>query len=370
MTGVVSANPIPLNIAQANNYISTAATSRGLDPGAVRSVEAQEGGSGRVGDAGTSFGPFQLHEGGALPNSIPLGSAQSWAWSQPGINYALDGMSRVGAAGLKGNSAISTIVSKFERPANPQAETANAERVYTTISGNPLGAGTLTASSPTVGQAGKVGYAPTPQKPVQATSISGGANSNAIVAWALNNSKNLLDGKAGSSISGLTQAIAKDSTNALLAAHQDAQPINQLKPTKSLPHGPVYTTPTGGVTPLDQKAIALTKEYLGTPYKWAGDQPGGFDCSGLLQYVWGKQGVTIPRTTYQQYQSGSPVSKANLRPGDAVFFKGSDPEGNLPGHVGMYIGGGKFIDAPYTGQSVRIDNLSTRTDYVGARRYA
>lgn len=345
------ANPLPLNINRANTLITQGALARGLDPSAVHSVEHMEGGSGRVGDNGTSFGPFQLHSGGALPRSIPLGSAQSWAWSQAGIGYALDSMLKVGAGGLKGNAAVSTIVNKFERPANPQAEVAGAEGVYDSIAGTPAGAGALVTASPgkSVGQ---------PAAQMQA----GTANSSAIIQWALNNSKNLMNGQVGTSVSGLNDAI--------LHGIQNAQPINQLKPTKSLPHDPLITTTNGKVSPLDQKAINLTKEYLGTPYKWGGEQPGGFDCSGLLQYVWGKQGVSIPRTTYDQFKAGQAVSRGALQPGDAVFFKGSDSQDGLPGHVGMYIGGGKFIEAPHTGANVQISSLSNRTDYQGARRYA
>jgi cell wall-associated NlpC family hydrolase len=125
----------------------------------------------------------------------------------------------------------------------------------------------------------------------------------------------------------------------------------------------------GKMTPHDARAINLARQYLGTPYVWGGEKPGGFDCSGLLQFIWAKQGVKIPRTTYDQWQAGAQVGKKGLRPGDAVFFRGSDARGNLPGHVGIYIGGGKFIEAPHTGAVVRISKLAGRKDYVGARRY-
>lgn len=123
-------------------------------------------------------------------------------------------------------------------------------------------------------------------------------------------------------------------------------------------------------TTRDQKAVALVKEYLGTPYVWGGSTPKGFDCSGLLQYVWGKQGIQIPRTSFEQFLSGTKVSRGQLRVGDAVFFKGSDSKNGLPGHVGMYVGGGRFIEAPHSGATVRISTLAGRTDYVGARRFA
>lgn len=116
-------------------------------------------------------------------------------------------------------------------------------------------------------------------------------------------------------------------------------------------------------------AIATVKEAIGTPYVWGGAKPGGFDCSGLLQYAWGKAGVKIPRVTYDQWKAGAAVGRGQLKPGDAVFFRGSDSKGGLPGHVGMYVGGGKFIEAPRTGETVHVSNLAGRTDYMGARRY-
>ena len=118
-----------------------------------------------------------------------------------------------------------------------------------------------------------------------------------------------------------------------------------------------------------QFVVNQSRQYLGTPYVWGGSKPGGFDCSGLLQYVWGKAGVSIPRTTYQQFTTGVAVDKSQLQPGDAVFFTGSDPKGGLPGHVGIYIGGGKIIEAPHTGASVEVSSLAGRSDFVGARRY-
>lgn len=120
-------------------------------------------------------------------------------------------------------------------------------------------------------------------------------------------------------------------------------------------------------TSLEASAVGLAKEYLGTPYVWGGEKPGGFDCSGLVQYVWGKLGVGVPRTTYEQFKTGMSV-KGNLQPGDAVFFH---PGPNGPEHMGMYIGGGKFIEAPHTGANVRISELKSRmSDYMGARRFA
>ena len=111
-----------------------------LDPRAVLAIASHEGLGGGIGDNGTSFGPFQLHYGGAYPSNVaPTGSpqaSQAWAWSPQGINYALGQINQV-AGGLTGYNAISNISRRFERPANPAAEIADAASKYNTILGAP-----------------------------------------------------------------------------------------------------------------------------------------------------------------------------------------------------------------------------------------
>ena len=112
----------------------------------------------------------------------------------------------------------------------------------------------------------------------------------------------------------------------------------------------------------------MAKKYLNTPYVWGGATPKGFDCSGLMQYVYKQNGINISRTSQEQFKNGTAIDKSNLQPGDLVFFKGSDGTASAPGHVGMYIGNNQYIRAPKTGDVVKISNLSGRGDYVGARR--
>lgn len=114
------------------SLIRQGATQRQLDPLAVLAVAGQEGLSGGIGDAGTSFGPFQLHWGGAYPSHAPQGNptaAQAWATSPAGVSYALDKIASV-ARGLTGRAAIDAIVHKFERPADPAGEAARAWASY------------------------------------------------------------------------------------------------------------------------------------------------------------------------------------------------------------------------------------------------
>ncbi|HUY30728.1 MAG TPA: NlpC/P60 family protein [Acidimicrobiales bacterium] len=102
-------------------------------------------------------------------------------------------------------------------------------------------------------------------------------------------------------------------------------------------------------------AVATAEKYLGTPYVWGGATPSGFDCSGLVQYVYAQLGVSLPRTSEQQATAGAPVaSLAQAQPGDLVFYAGSDGTASSPGHVGIYVGNGEMVDAPQTGSVVSL----------------
>jgi cell wall-associated NlpC family hydrolase len=123
------------------------------------------------------------------------------------------------------------------------------------------------------------------------------------------------------------------------------------------------------VTPAIRSIVSGAVAYLGTPYAWGGESPSGFDCSGLAQFLYAKAGVSIPRTTYAQFQTGTVVAPNQLQAGDLVFFKGSDSRNGLPGHVGIYVGNGQFIEAPHTGSVVKVSTLAGYPGYMGARRY-
>jgi hypothetical protein len=128
------------NQAALTSYVDAVAPTYGLDPRAVLAVASQEGLSGKIGDNGTSFGPWQLHKGGEYPATAPQSQqeANEWAWSVKGVNYALKRMSNV-ARGKSGSAAIVAIVDKFERPANKAAEIAGAERDYAEAASGKVG---------------------------------------------------------------------------------------------------------------------------------------------------------------------------------------------------------------------------------------
>lgn len=107
--------------------------------------------------------------------------------------------------------------------------------------------------------------------------------------------------------------------------------------------------------------VAYASNFLGVPYVWGGTSPSGFDCSGLVQYVYAHFGISLPRTSQTQQGVGTPVSRDNLQPGDLVFF------GSPAYHVGIYVGNGSYINAPKTGDVVKIASIG-RSDFSGGRR--
>jgi peptidoglycan DL-endopeptidase CwlO len=126
----------------------------------------------------------------------------------------------------------------------------------------------------------------------------------------------------------------------------------------STPEGSTVAAPNvhGGV-------VGIAMRYLGVPYVWGGSTPRGFDCSGFVSYVFAQIGVSLPHSSYAQFNMGSAVSISQLQPGDLVFFTGAS-------HVGIYIGGGQFIHSPHTGDVVKISSLSGyySSNFAGGRR--
>lgn len=117
------------------------------------------------------------------------------------------------------------------------------------------------------------------------------------------------------------------------------------------------------------KLVEKAKTKMGCKYVWGATGPNTFDCSGLTSWVHKQFGITIPRTSLAQSKSGTYIFKSNLKPGDLVFFKTTAA---AVGHVGMYVGDGKFIHAPNSKSVVKIDSLSSSyysKRYVTGRRY-
>ncbi|MBR0366046.1 MAG: C40 family peptidase [Clostridia bacterium] len=127
--------------------------------------------------------------------------------------------------------------------------------------------------------------------------------------------------------------------------------------------GSVVTSGSG----RGQAIVNTAMKYLGTPYRWGGTSPSGFDCSGLVQYVCRANGISVPRVAASQRGAGTYISRENLQPGDLVFFS----NGGGISHVGIYAGNGNMIHAPHTGDVVKVASINSSyrvSHYAGAVR--
>ena len=109
--------------------------------------------------------------------------------------------------------------------------------------------------------------------------------------------------------------------------------------------------------------VSYARHFLGVRYSWGGSTPRtGFDCSGLVRFVYRRFDIRLPHSSWGDLSHGHRVARRSLRPGDLVFFYDA-------GHVGIYVGHGRFIDAPHTGARVRISTMGAYSGYYGARRF-
>ncbi|SKA18735.1 Cell wall-associated hydrolase, NlpC family [Marinactinospora thermotolerans DSM 45154] len=124
--------------------------------------------------------------------------------------------------------------------------------------------------------------------------------------------------------------------------------------------------PAQAASTTAHEAARHAQEKIGFPYEYGGSGPDSFDCSGLIQWSYRQAGVDLPRTTYDQHEAGTPVDRDDLRYGDLLFFY----EG--PGHAGIYIGDGRMVHAPGSGDEVETVSLSGHfeANLTGAVRVA
>ena len=149
----------------------------------------------------------------------------------------------------------------------------------------------------------------------------------------------------------LKSSIVKEEVNEKIETAKSK--VSELQAAIDVANAAVASRPNRGNTTVSATGNSIVDyayQFLGTPYVWAGTSPSGFDCSGFTQYVFrNAAGVSLPRTTYEQINVGTPVAYSDLQPGDLVF-----PH---TGHVGIYVGNGQMIHAPSTGDVIKVSSV-------------
>jgi cell wall-associated NlpC family hydrolase len=152
------------------------------------------------------------------------------------------------------------------------------------------------------------------------------------------------------SLSSRAQAISKQDTVAIASVNK----------------APQDTVPKKNSQQVDEM-ISFAKKFLGTPYRYAGTTPSGFDCSGFISYIFGNFGLSLVHSSYGMAELGQTVKLSEIRPGDLMFFKGSDPNSTRVGHVAMVIevtsDAIKFIHSS-TSRGVTIENFKTSKYFI------
>lgn len=156
------------------------------------------------------------------------------------------------------------------------------------------------------------------------------------------------------------EAAARAAAARAAAARQAAQ--------QAASSGTTTTSYAGTVSAeTEQRAVQAAESQIGKPYQWGAAGPDSYDCSGLTMWAYAQVGVTLDHWTGFQWNEGVHIPLSSLRPGDLVFFATDTNDPNTIHHVGMYIGNGEMVEAPYTGADVRISS-AFRPDLIGAVR--
>jgi peptidoglycan DL-endopeptidase CwlO len=178
------------------------------------------------------------------------------------------------------------------------------------------------------------------------------------------------------------QAAARRAATRLSAADHSSSGSSSSGPRSSGPAGPEGSAgpsgsagssgpdPTGGSSgsaSAGASALAWARHQIGLPYRWGGDGPGSYDCSGLVMRAWQQAGVLLPHSSRLQYRQVEKISYSRLRPGDLLFFATDPADPDTIHHVALYAGGGRMLEAPYTGADVRLAPLrrSDAMPYAG-----
>ena len=162
--------------------------------------------------------------------------------------------------------------------------------------------------------------------------------------------------------------IANQRAQALAAAAAAAAAAAERARAKSTPSTPASYTGSSASSSQGDIAADFALSQIGKPYQWGAAGPSTYDCSGLAMVAWAHAGVSILHYTGDQWNEGTHVPLNDMQRGDLVFYATNNSDPATIHHVGIYIGGGQMVDAPYTGVDVRIDSIYQPGEPIGAVR--
>jgi cell wall-associated NlpC family hydrolase len=166
----------------------------------------------------------------------------------------------------------------------------------------------------------------------------------------------------------LLGAVLAATASACAGRQRQVRVLPPVLPPAAYEPAPPGQAPVAAGTAAGLEIARVAQLLLGAPYREGGALPDGFDCSGLVNYVFARHGIAVPRDVKRQASAGSPIDRRDIVPGDLVFFATT---GSGPTHVGIAIGEGRFIHAPKSGDVVRTESLTSAywtSRFVTARR--
>jgi cell wall-associated NlpC family hydrolase len=177
----------------------------------------------------------------------------------------------------------------------------------------------------------------------------------------IENDKNKVEADLAQAKVQMQQEEARKQTEAQAKAQWSAQSLLRTSPTFSPSISAVDVNTLPVASDKAKAVISKAEQFLGVPYVWGGTTPSGFDCSGLTQFVYRSVGVDLPRVAREQQNAGISISPSQVQPGDLIFI------GSPAYHVGIYIGNGKYLHAPHTGDVVKISSYNP-SNFTSASR--
>ena len=173
----------------------------------------------------------------------------------------------------------------------------------------------------------------------------------------------------------VARSLGMRASNAVVISAPRANPATMIMKIKAItPRNtwiePLTTRTTGGVVNHAQVTRMLTAALsrVGRPYVYGAAGPTAFDCSGLVKWSFTQAGVATPRVAADQAMAGPPVAVSQLEPGDLLFYRTDPADATYISHVAIYIGNGKMVQAPHTGENVQVDAVNTTVHFAGAVR--